>query len=358
MQAAEMELRLNADDLAGLLEEMVPETAPARVDEVQVTGHLVRIRVQSDGLGLQIPVRLALSVARVEPHLLVLNLEVENFEFLPAGIRQGALGAVARQVLPRGVTLEEGRLVLDLEELAWALPASFYLGDVVIEGGHVRIRLKEFRLAPMAAQAVLEGPGSPAGEPALAAGPDGHAGEAGLPAAAGSWAPTIARRPEREVPGEEKVTYARIRERIHAYLDRQLPGWLQPAVPWLLLLPDLFVLLVGLAGDDRVTSRAKLLAAAAVAYVALPLDLLPDFIPALGLLDDVALSLLALESLVAMSPPAAVRAHWPGDEDVLLVIHNGLAWVTRYYPSGLIRRLRRWLHHDTEQAVAANEPRR
>ena len=64
-------------------------------------------------------------------------------------------------------------------------------------------------------------------------------------------------------------------------------------------LPNYLRLLGGLLGDRRVAVMDKLLVAGAIAYIAMPLDLIPDFIPFLGEVDDVFLLILALQRLVA-----------------------------------------------------------
>jgi uncharacterized membrane protein YkvA (DUF1232 family) len=84
--------------------------------------------------------------------------------------------------------------------------------------------------------------------------------------------------------------------------------------------PDCVVLVKRLIGDERVPRRRKLLLAALVAYLALPIDLVPDFIPVAGQLDDAILLGLALRSLVRASGPAIVREHWPGPEESLRTV--------------------------------------
>jgi uncharacterized membrane protein YkvA (DUF1232 family) len=74
--------------------------------------------------------------------------------------------------------------------------------------------------------------------------------------------------------------------------------------------PDCVVLFRRLLGDHRVPRRAKLLLLALVAYLATPIDLVPDFIPIAGQLDDVILVALVLR--VIMRSPELVRQHWPG----------------------------------------------
>ncbi|NIR37442.1 MAG: DUF1232 domain-containing protein, partial [Actinobacteria bacterium] len=64
------------------------------------------------------------------------------------------------------------------------------------------------------------------------------------------------------------------------------------------LLPNLVKLLARLVRDPRVPRRSKLVVGAAIAYVASPIDLLPEFIPIVGLADDVLLAAYAVNHLV------------------------------------------------------------
>ena len=73
------------------------------------------------------------------------------------------------------------------------------------------------------------------------------------------------------------------------------------------VLPDLLVLTGRLLRDPRVPRRWKLALAALAAYLAFPLDLVPDFIPVAGQLDDVILVALVLRGLVRATGPELVR---------------------------------------------------
>src|SRR3954471_15110221 len=67
------------------------------------------------------------------------------------------------------------------------------------------------------------------------------------------------------------------------------------------LIPDCIVLMTRLTRDARVPRRRKLLLLAVVGYLALPLDLVPDFIPVAGQLDDAIVVALVLRSFVRSS---------------------------------------------------------
>jgi len=84
--------------------------------------------------------------------------------------------------------------------------------------------------------------------------------------------------------------------------------------------PDCAVLFQRLVRDPRVPRAHKVLLIAAVAYLAMPIDLVPDFIPVAGQLDDAILVVLALRVLLRSRGPALVREHWPGPENAMNVV--------------------------------------
>jgi uncharacterized membrane protein YkvA (DUF1232 family) len=91
------------------------------------------------------------------------------------------------------------------------------------------------------------------------------------------------------------------------------------------VLPDALVLVSRLLRDPRVPRRRKALLAALAAYLALPFDLVPDFIPVLGQLDDALFAALVLRHVVRASGEELIREHWPGSEASIGVLLSALA---------------------------------
>lgn len=81
------------------------------------------------------------------------------------------------------------------------------------------------------------------------------------------------------------------------------------------ILPDLLRLIPRLARDKTLRRGVRFRLALLVVYLALPIDLIPDFIPVLGYADDAIIVTLVLRSVVRYAGLAAVRAHWPGTDD-------------------------------------------
>ena len=80
------------------------------------------------------------------------------------------------------------------------------------------------------------------------------------------------------------------------------------------------MLLRRLIGDDQVPRRSKLVLVALVVYLSVPIDLVPDFIPVVGQLDDVLVAALALRYALRSGGPDLLRRHWPGPEQSLIAV--------------------------------------
>jgi uncharacterized membrane protein YkvA (DUF1232 family) len=81
------------------------------------------------------------------------------------------------------------------------------------------------------------------------------------------------------------------------------------------LLPDLLRLLPRLARDASLPRRVRVGLALLLAYLASPVDLVPDFIPVLGFADDAVMVILVLRWTVRHATLAAVRYQWPGSAE-------------------------------------------
>ena len=86
------------------------------------------------------------------------------------------------------------------------------------------------------------------------------------------------------------------------------------------LVPDFVVLFRRLLSDRRVPRRRKLVLAALIPYLAMPLDLVPDFIPVAGYLDDAVIVAFVLRHVLRGSGPELIEEHWPGPPTSLALV--------------------------------------
>ena len=97
------------------------------------------------------------------------------------------------------------------------------------------------------------------------------------------------------------------------------------------VVPYCAILFKRLLGDPRVQTRWKIISGMALVYLALPFDLVPDFIPVLGQLDDAIVVALVLRGVLRNAGPRLVREHWPGPAALLVPLERfaGLAPAVR-----------------------------
>ena len=83
------------------------------------------------------------------------------------------------------------------------------------------------------------------------------------------------------------------------------------------LVPNLLRLFRGLMEDRRVPRRAKILLVLGAGWLASPIDLLPEFLPVIGPLDDAIIAALLLRYLVKHTGRAVIEEHWQGQPETL-----------------------------------------
>ncbi len=117
----------------------------------------------------------------------------------------------------------------------------------------------------------------------------------------------------------------------------------------LMFLPNMVRLLGKLLADARVPTTEKALFAAAIVYVIVPLDFIPDIFPVVGQVDDLYLVALTLLRLLNRTDEAVIRENWSGGGDVVSLANSiaGLA------PMLLPKRVSRVLSDKVEMASAS-----
>lgn len=154
------------------------------------------------------------------------------------------------------------------------------------------------------------------------------------------------------MPGEKRSEeydrfYQSLQREIEMYLDQD--GVYKPKDQviqgkirnYLLLIPNLFLLLYNLLLDKRVSTENKAVLTVAIAYFISPLDVLPEiFLGALGYLDDLAIVFLALDRILNHTPLQVVRENWRGEEDILLLIQQGLENVQNFFDQVIWRKIK------------------
>jgi len=137
--------------------------------------------------------------------------------------------------------------------------------------------------------------------------------------------------------------YDRIRGSIQRYLDRH-GGVMEKTGEYLLLVPDVFILLWRLVKDARVKGKNKALLVSALAYYISPFDLIPEAIVGpIGYLDDLVFAVYVLNKVLGEVDASVLREHWSGDSDVLDSIQRVLNAADSLVGSKILSRFKKMM---------------
>ncbi|MDX1581980.1 MAG: DUF1232 domain-containing protein [Thermoanaerobaculia bacterium] len=118
--------------------------------------------------------------------------------------------------------------------------------------------------------------------------------------------------------------YDRLRVTMADFVEKRGPK-LGRAKEYLLLVPDVFILLFRLLRDDRVSAQDKALLGTGLAYFIFPLDVMPEAIVGpMGFLDDLVFAAFILNKMLLDTDESILREHWSGEQDVLAMIRKVL----------------------------------
>jgi len=138
---------------------------------------------------------------------------------------------------------------------------------------------------------------------------------------------------------KENDIYDNLRKKVNTFRKDKFQGKYGELIDYLLLLPDFVALMVRLAKDKRVQSTQKLMIGGIILYVISPIDIIPDFIPVLGLVDDLLLVVYGLNEILNKIDPEIVREHWSGEDDLLLTLKNAIFVVEGFLSRNVINKI-------------------
>lgn len=299
------------------IEEALVSLAVDRLQDLRIDlengAVLLRHKVTLDKLPMAVPVDLRFELRSVQATSIELGVSWTNMNLVPGFLKEKALQK-AFEPLPGRY---EGSVYrLDLADVTEHLPVSFAIKSVQISRTGVKVELADVVAFAIEPNALVEpGPGDIVPVPS---------------------------QQEQEIP-EYQGFYQSLREKVKRFTVERAPKWAQPLVPWLLAVPDFFVMLVRLTGDPRVPAGAKLIAGVTIAYFISPVDLIPDPLPLVGEIDDLALGLFALEQIARLVPSGVVQEAWPGEGQVMELVREGTQLITRVLPAKMVAALQKVL---------------
>jgi len=113
---------------------------------------------------------------------------------------------------------------------------------------------------------------------------------------------------------------------------------------FIFLLPDFFILLTRVLTDKRVPKDKKLIISCIIGYIIMPIDLIPDFIPVVGLIDDLIIAALGINVLLTEIDQKIIFEHWPGKANLLDMIKLLIFKIENNIQAPIKRRFKRLIN--------------
>ncbi|MGN0144535.1 MAG: YkvA family protein [Clostridium sp.] len=122
-------------------------------------------------------------------------------------------------------------------------------------------------------------------------------------------------------------------------LENKLPDKVKSYKDYLFILPDIVTLIYRLLKDKRVPIKTKLIMSAAIGYMMVPSDIIPDKIPFIGAIDDIGVAFFVLNKIMNDVPINIILENWEGKNDILLVIKNGIDYLINFTAAENVEKL-------------------
>jgi len=126
----------------------------------------------------------------------------------------------------------------------------------------------------------------------------------------------------------------------------------------LMFIPNLLGLLIGLLRDERVSQADKAILAGVIMYVIIPLDIIPDFIPFIGQVDDAYLLAISILRLLNRADRNVVMDHWKGQPDIKELVDSIVRIAEFFLPRPVKNVLRGRIEPKGRLTIIADAPAR
>jgi uncharacterized membrane protein YkvA (DUF1232 family) len=299
MNISAVKVALTGEDLLSILNDFV-KVEGLELEKIEIDDEIRLYGSFSKGFTINFIAGLKLS--RVENG--IIHGEVSSFKVAKIKIfsifRKAALKYSLKSLEEKGISYKEGKVVINIKYLLKDVPyVDLNISDLHLRQGVLNVDLSNINVS-------LQG--------------------------------TLIK----EVPEEEEEEAAEevIDENIEKvkdyysfgrdYVEDKLPEKIKTYSDYLFIIPDMAALLYRLLKDKRVPLKTKLVISGAIAYIAFPTDIIPDNIPFVGKIDEIAVAFFAIERIIDDVSINVILENWQGKNNIVLVIKNIIEYVVNF----------------------------
>ncbi|GKX66959.1 YkvA family protein [Inconstantimicrobium mannanitabidum] len=302
MNISSVDLRLNARDLMSIINDFV------KIDGLSIGSLIIGDRIFVEGIYkniVKIPFKAEVSIAYIQNNVLALKLEKTKISKIPVFkfVTNYAMKLGLKKLDVVGISNTKNEIKVDLNKIFKKYPfLNLELEKIYIEETIVKAQVKEVSLDI---------------------------------SRFGETAEVIA---DSEVHNlqEVEIDYTHINKvedgynKGRDYVKSNMPQKIKCVSDYVLIIPDIISLIYRLLKETRVSGKTKAVIISSLAYLSLPIDIIPDKIPFIGKIDDVGIVFFTLNKIINDVPMEILLENWAGKNDFVFVLKEAVNYLTQF----------------------------
>lgn len=296
MKISNVNVSLSGDDIISIINDFM-KVPGLSIDEVNLKD-FIEIKGEYKAL-FKIPFSVKLALGNVDNnniHMTILKIGISKLSIWSV-VRRQALKIAVKNLKEQGieVDIEKDVLSLNLDGILEKLPVKLELAlkTLTLKEEKIYVETKDidFSLEKEVKEEEVKG--------------------------------EIEEEPQESIIVKKVDGYSKFKENVESKVPEKYNG----AANYLMIVPDFLALLYRLFKDERVDKKTKAVVGVALGYLASPIDILPDSIPFVGKIDDVAIIFFVLNKIVNDIPENVLLENWQGQEDIMKIIKEGVNYI-------------------------------
>lgn len=300
MNISDVTVRLTEKDILSIISDYL------KIDEVKIKEININdcIKVRGSVIkGIKLNFTAALMIIAIENNKLKLKLLNLKLGILPISIK--LLGFILKRPLLKlinmGITFEAGNVLIDFNLLCKYIPfVEFYLTHITVLNGGIEVELRNLIYTESKQALSLS-------ELKEKIGDSSHESIQENKENKGDSSQII------NIKEGQHEGYCKFRNET----INKIPDKYHDIAEIIMILPDITMLLYRLIKDSRISIKTKVMIGTVLTYLALPYDVIPDFIPVLGKSDDLGIGLILLERIIDDIPRKVILDNWQGSPEII-----------------------------------------
>lgn len=316
MKISNIKISITEKDLYSIVVDVLRDYVPVeglKIDKILVDKNINVIGSYKHKLS--IPFSVDISINKVENNKLYLSIDKINVKSLKIfkGIVNVALKVISSKVVNFGIEFTDDTIIIDLYKLCKVIPmVDFKLEDLSIIPYGLEAEVSNFNFKNENDKSNDKNEEKKEEVPISSVESN-----------------------KKNLDNHKEYTYRRFRKEFKERFSAKY----EKMYPYVVMIPDIIALFMRLYKDKRVAKEVKFNISIALGYLLFPLDILPDTLPIIGKIDDLAVTFFILQKVLCDIPEEIILDNWEGQSNIIEVSREAMTLLNDKFGAKEIRKM-------------------